>query len=182
MNQGFSSCNRASCALLAGLALGLCAGCAGYQFGTQSLYRPDIQTVYVPVFESNSFRPEWGKRLTEAVAKEIERRTPYKVVGQASADTVLTGRIIDQRKRPVAVNQGDFPIITQVDLRVQVIWQDHRGNLIGQPANVPLFPSLLTVGETSHFVPQGGQSITTAQFEAIDQLARQIVAQMELPW
>lgn len=182
MMKGLLPRQRASCALLVGVALGLCSGCAGYRFGTKSLYRPDIQTVHVPVFESNSFRPELGQRLTEAVAKEIELKTPYKVVDEASADAVLTGRIVDDRKRPLAMNRGDYPINTSVDFRLQVAWHDLRGNPIGQPASIPLFPSLLTVNDSSRFVPQGGQSITTAQFTAIDQLAQQIVAQMEMPW
>ena len=182
MMQGFLSRQRASRALLLGVALGVSSGCAGYQLGTESLYRPDIETVHVPVFESNSFRADLGQRLTEAVAKEIELKTPYKVVGDANADTVLTGRIVGDDKRPLAMNRGDFPINTSVDLRLQVAWQDRRGNLIGRPASIPLFPSLLTVSESSRFVPQGGQSITTAQFEAVDRLAQQIVAQMEMPW
>ena len=36
------------------------AGCAGYQVGNQSLYPSHIHTVYVPIFESNSFRPFLG--------------------------------------------------------------------------------------------------------------------------
>ncbi len=182
MTNGILSRQRSSLALLLGVMLGMCSGCAGYQLGTQSLYRPDIETVHVPVFESGSFRAGLGQRLTEAVAKEIELKTPYKVVGDANADTVLTGRIVTDQKRPVAMNRGDFPINTSVDFKLQVAWQDRRGNLIGQPASIPLFPSLLTVSESSRFVPQGGQSITTAQFAAIDQLAQQIVARMEMPW
>ena len=64
----------------AGMSL-LASGCAAYRFGAASLYPPDIQTVYVPVFESNSFRRNLSELLTEAVCKEIELKTPYKVVG-----------------------------------------------------------------------------------------------------
>ena len=49
------------------------SGCAGLHVGQQSLYRPEIRTIYVSVFESESFRPNLGERLTEAVVKEIER-------------------------------------------------------------------------------------------------------------
>ena len=182
MIKGFLSRRRALGVIPLGLALGLCSGCAGYQWGMQSLYRPDIQTVHVPVFESSSFRPDLGQRLTEAVAKEIELKTPYKVVDGASADTILTGRVFADRKQPLAMNRGDFPINTNIDLNLQVAWQDRRGNLIGQTTRIPLFPSLLNVNQSGRFVPEGGQSITTAQFAAIDQLAQQIVAQMEMPW
>ena len=68
-------------------------GCVGYRIGTESLYPCNIHTVYVPVFESDSFRRYLGERLTEAVIKEIELKTPYKVTGDSEADSILSGRI-----------------------------------------------------------------------------------------
>src|SRR6187200_1904171 len=88
---------RAAWSALGATLFGL-SGCAPYRLGTDSLYSCKIRTVYVPVFESNSFRRGLGERLTEAVQKEIERRTPYKVVGSPNADSVLTGRIRTEAK------------------------------------------------------------------------------------
>src|ERR1700747_3606214 len=68
-------------------------GCAGYHVGTAGLFPPDIHTVYVPIFESESFRRDLGEQLTEDVCNEIEARGPLKVVGTPNADSVLTGRI-----------------------------------------------------------------------------------------
>ena len=57
-------------------------------------YPKDIHTVYVPIFESASFRPDLGERLTKAVVKRIEEVTPLKVVNSAGdADSVLIGQI-----------------------------------------------------------------------------------------
>ncbi|MBI3461837.1 MAG: hypothetical protein HY000_02090, partial [Planctomycetes bacterium] len=67
----------------------LTLGCAGYRIGSRSLYPPDICTVYVPVFESASFRRNLGERLTEAVCKQIEDATPYKLVNGPEADSIL---------------------------------------------------------------------------------------------
>ena len=50
-----SALARMAALLGAGCAVAV-GGCAGYRFGAASLYPPDIQTVYVPMFESNSFR------------------------------------------------------------------------------------------------------------------------------
>ena len=68
----------------------LLAGCASYQVGSESLYAPDVATVYVPMIESDSYRRDLGERLTEAVIKEIELKTPYKVVGTPDADSILS--------------------------------------------------------------------------------------------
>ncbi len=54
------------------LCLAPSAGCAGYRVGMDSLYPTDIHTVYVPMFESDSFRPNLGERLTEKVIKQID--------------------------------------------------------------------------------------------------------------
>ena len=55
---------------------GGCLGIGNYQFGSRTLFPNDIETVYVPVFQSNSFRKGLGEQLTEAVIKEIEKRQP----------------------------------------------------------------------------------------------------------
>ena len=51
------------------LVLALMTGCAGYQIGTRSLYRNNIRTIHVPIIKCDSFRPELGVYLTEAVQK-----------------------------------------------------------------------------------------------------------------
>jgi hypothetical protein len=76
-------------------------GCAMYRVGTGSLYRPDIRTVHVPMVESDSFRRNIGEQLTEAIVKEIELKTPYKVVGSDRADSVLNARIVTDLKAAV---------------------------------------------------------------------------------
>ena len=57
------------------LLIAAAAGCADYRIGASSLYAPDIHTVYVPMFESDSFRRNLGERLTEAVMKELDAIT-----------------------------------------------------------------------------------------------------------
>jgi hypothetical protein len=159
------------------------AGCAGYQVGNASLYPSHIRTVYVPVFESNSFRPHLGERLTEAVIKEIEEKTPYKVVGDAvQADSVLSGRITGETKRVIVENRFDLPRQVEVSLQVQVRWLDRQDNLIRQSSPIPLPTELVTIGETATATPEAGSSIATAQQQAIHRLAQQIVGMMEAPW
>jgi hypothetical protein len=159
------------------------AGCAGYHMGVRSLYAPDIETIFVPIFESNSFRPDLGERLTEAVIKEIEQKTPYKVVGNPDdADSVLSGRILSDEKRVLIENNNDAPRQLEAALVIEVRWVNRRGDLIRDPGAVPLPPPLLTMQETAALVPEAGQSIATSQQEAIDNLATRIVEMMEIPW
>ena len=167
---------------LALLLLPLAAGCSGYRMGMRSLYAPQVRSVYVPVFESDSFRRNLGERLTEAVVKEIELRTPYKVVADASADSILTGRIVSDTKRVLVENSFDEPREIEVRLVAQVSWVDRRGALIHPDASVPVPTSLIQFGQSASVVPEAGRSIATGQQQSIERLAEQIVATMEAAW
>lgn len=158
-------------------------GCAAYRFGNQSLYTCDVQTVHVPVFQSDSFRRNLGERLTEAVVKEIELQTPYKIVPSERADSVLTGRIVTDTKRVLTLNADGEPRALEADFQIQVNWTNRRGDaLSARPIAVAVPADLFTVNVNSNFVPEGGQSISTAQQVAIKKLAVQIVEQMQVGW
>jgi hypothetical protein len=176
------------CGLVAPSATGLLAavlllaGCAGYRVGTESLYAPDVHTVYVPVFESVSFRRNLGERLTEAVVKEIELKTPYKVVGRLPADTTLSGRIVQDTKRAVIPGPSGGPREAEFRLTVEVAWIDNRGNTIRQSDPIALAPALQSISDFADVIPEYGQSVATGQQQAIQRAAEQIVGMMEAPW
>jgi hypothetical protein len=158
------------------------AGCAPYQVGNQTLYPSYIQTVYVPMFQSTSFRRNLGEWLTEAVIKEIELKTPYKVVSTPDADSTLSGRITIEGKNLLIPDPSDETRYGQMRFQVQVRWVDRRGNVLRDGVPIPLDPALATIGATSDFVFETGQSIATAQQQSMQRLARQIVGLMEAPW
>ncbi|MCA9218483.1 MAG: hypothetical protein KDB27_35685 [Planctomycetales bacterium] len=168
-------------ALLVLVSLTLAVGCVGYQFGHRTLYAQDIRTVHVPVFESNSFRRNLGERLTEAIVREIEVKTPYKVVSADRADSVLYGRITNDAKRTVAEDRLDNPRVAELSLLVQADWRRRDGEPVGSQIQINV-PDAIRVIEASQLIPEAGQSISTAQQAVIDKVAQDIVAQMETPW
>jgi hypothetical protein len=164
-------------------ALLLCtAGCARYQVGAQSLYSPDITTVYVPMIESHSLRRYLGERLTEAVVKEIESKTPYKVVDSEDADSILSARLVGDTKKIKTNNRYDDGRENQISFKIEASWIDRRGEIIRRDLAVPLDPALVSMIETGNYIPEIGQSVSTAQQTAIQRTAEQIVAMMEIPW
>jgi hypothetical protein len=168
------------------LALAACTGCAGYRFGNNTLYAPNVRTVYVPVFQCDSFRTtpaiDIGERLTEAVCKEIEKRTPFKVVGSAAgADSTLSGRIVADTKRMVVESPTDQSRMVELNYQALVEWADRGGTVIAS-GEVPLPAAQVDVGQAAAIVPEFGRSVASAQQEAIVKLAQQIVGLMEEPW
>lgn len=150
--------------------LPLLAGCAQYHLGPGSLYRSDIRTVGVQMFDSFSYRRYLGERLTEAVVKEIEHRTPYKVIDADRADVVLTGILVRETKDLIIRSPFSDPRVGKITLGVQVTWA-------GRTTTLPLTTE---VNDGSQFVPEVGHSVTTAQQDAIRRLAREIVNLMEI--
>jgi hypothetical protein len=159
------------------------SGCAGYQLGERTMFRPDISTVYIPTIRSDSFRRNLGERLTEAVVKELESKSSYKVVADPNADSTLQIRLVSDTKRVIVNNQFSDVRDAEVDFFVQVSWINQRGDLLAtNPQGLPIPPILSNVGEDANFIPEAGQSISTAQQEVINRLAAQIVGMMEAGW
>ena len=157
-------------------------GCIGYHVGANSLYTPQVRTIHIPIFQSDSFRRHLGERLTEAVVREVELKTPYKVVPRERADTVLSGRIVSDSKTVIAENRYDDPRDLDIGMRVLVSWSNRAGEPIHQGQMITLPQQLWDVTTTTHLTPEVGQSLTTAQQQAIGRIAEQIVSMMEIPW
>jgi hypothetical protein len=149
--------------------------------GNATLFPADVSTVYVPVFETDSLRRNLGERLTEAVVKEIELQTNYKVVDSQSADSVLTGIIGRDQKKSLVQAPSDDPREIEVRLSCRVSWVTRRGDLIREQS-VAVPADLIPVIGSGTLVPEVGMSGATGQQQAINELARQIVAMMESPW
>ena len=156
------------------------SGCAGWHVGQRSLYRADIQTVHVPIVQSDSYRRQLGERLTEAIVKQIELRTPYKVVDAAAADSILSVRLVSESKRLLSQSRNSDARDIETDFFAQMSWSDRRGDLIVSGGQIPFSPLMRNIGQQANFVPEAGQSLVTAQQEALQKIAEQIVDQMEV--
>jgi hypothetical protein len=157
-------------------------GCAGYQIGTRNLYRNTVRTIHLPIIKSDSFRPELGAMLSEALQKEIERRTPYKLTNQETADSILTCRFTSDAKRVVSETNTDEPRLLQSVLTVEMSWTDRRGQSLIENRFLPPGESTYYFAENVDFIPEAGQSITTANQRGIERIANHIVDQMEVRW
>lgn len=150
-------------------------GCAGYHLGNQFLYRADIRTVNVVISESDSDRRFLGQQLTEAVIKEIEGSTPLTITEPQLTDSYIRLRILRDTKRVIGENRNDEPRSLSVGWVAEVDWVDRIGTPLMQRQTI-------RISEDAAFIPEGGQSISTAQQKIIQRSAREIVSQMQTPW
>jgi hypothetical protein len=160
------------CGMLAILAA---TGCSLYRFGNCTLHTPNVSSVHVQMFENDTFRRGLGPWLTEAVAKEIQLRTPYRLADSRTADSFLRAQWVADRKTILIENANDEGRDLGYTGQVEVTWTDRNGN--------PLTPArVVKITEDVSFVPEVGQSMTTAQQELVRKLSQQIVNQMEACW
>lgn len=166
-------------AWLAGLLVLLTSGC-GYMFGPQPI--DGVRTVCVPIFQTDSMRRNLDYLLTEAVKREIQTRTAYRLADESTADTILTGHIVDIRKDVLSETRFDDARELQISLGVRIQWRDRRNGRILQERVFPVGQELAQHSSEVGFAPELGHSMATAQQEAAERLAARIVDTMEMPW
>ena len=153
-------------------AAALLSGCGGYHMG--SLVPSDIRTVHVEVFDNATFRRELELGLTEAVQQEIRRRTHLRMADRATADSVLTGEIVDFRQRTEARGVEDEILTQDVTVFVDIRWTDRRtGRVLAEAAGLKRPVRLLC--------PRS-ETVRGGAFESFRFLAEIIVDQMEGGW
>ncbi|MBQ9872854.1 MAG: hypothetical protein IJM30_00110 [Thermoguttaceae bacterium] len=169
-------------ALLVVFVSGCCLG--GYQLGPEGIYDLGVKTVYVPMVEADTYREGFAERLTEAIVKKITEQTPYRIASSNKADSILTVRLVGETQRVSALNRYDDARQKNVELTATAVWRDLRSTArVDQSPSPSLAPnSGVTILSQSFLVPEMGQSTATAQQEAIDKLAQEIVGLMETPW
>ena len=164
--------------LAVGFAAGLLSGpmgCAGYQAGGG--YQGDIRTASVNMFANQTYEIGLEAQLNEAITKEIQRATPWRVVSSGVADAVLTGSITESRLESISVDSATG-LTEELGVRITVSfeWRDQRS---GRPlVQREQFSAMGT------FVPaQGiGQRIETGRRGAVQELARDIVDLLRSDW
>jgi len=160
-------------------ALLLAPGC-GYTVGPNNVR--EYRSVHVPVFQSESFRRGFELQLTEAVQKQIQLSTTYRLTKEPQADTRLIGRIIEVSKRVDNQNRYDDPRELELSLAVEIRWEDTRSGALIAERNFPVASNVTQALSQTSFAPEAGQSLATATKDAVDQMARQIVQLMDTPW
>lgn len=165
-----------ACVCVAGACMG--AGCGSSRpYRLESTHDAAVRTIAVPIFDNTTYSTGIEASLTEAIVKEIQRATPWRVVRSDQAATTLRGTVVGadlgqlSRQRDTGLSQEQ-----SVRLRVDFAWVDNR---TGQT----LVERRSFASEAS-FVPfRGvGEPLEVGEHGAIRELARDIVAELRADW
>ncbi|HRQ75999.1 MAG TPA: LptE family protein [Phycisphaerales bacterium] len=163
-----------------GVALACQHGCASdptQGYAAMTTFPQTVATIAIPIFENDTFQRDVEFELADALVKEIERRTPYRVATEARADTMLSGRITRTSLQPLS--RSRLTGLTEemlLGITVDFQWIDLR-------TNVPIV-------ERRSFTVQGlflpsrpfSEPIELGEVTAVQQLARDIVNELQAAW
>jgi hypothetical protein len=150
------------------------AGCGGgYQ--NSWLYPDQVQTVYVEMFDTTSFRRGHEYVLTDAICKRLEAQTPYKIVSDRNlADSILSGQLGIQSSVLATDRYSAKPIEQETLVNVRVTWKDLKtGRLLIDGEKV--------YASSSYSAPMG-QTFEYSIDRAVNKVAVRVVELMETPW
>ena len=159
------------------VALAACASDPTQGYSAASTFPTHYSTVAIDIFENETFSRDLEFELADALVKEVEARTPYKVTPSARADTLLTGRItrveLDQLSKSKLTGLSEEMVLT---VTVDFTWTNARtGEVIEERREF---------SGHSLFLPSApsGEPIELAEFGVVAGLARDIVSEMRADW
>lgn len=171
---------RGACSLVTMCGLLFLSGCSSDPtkgYAAMSPFATNIRKVAVPIFANQSYVRDVEFELTDALVKEIETQTPYKVTAEAEADTILLGQIrnvqMDQLSKSRLTGLTEEVIVS---VTIDFQWKDARTGRVmlerrsfsGHGLFVPSRPS--------------GEPIELGKFAAVQHLARDIVNELRAQW
>lgn len=156
-------------------AAALCLGSTGCGYSMRQPYPQHIKTVYVEMFQSREFRRGLEFTLTEALQKRILQDTPYKIADKSTADTMISGEVLEVRQGTLGreFNTG-YPRQLQATFIIRFQWKDLRNGqiLVDRPRFI----------QSVEYAPPTGVTFDNAADLGLDQLAERVVEQMMSSW
>lgn len=165
--------------LLAAAACGVssCDNDPNNAYTMRDQYVQGVRSVYVPMWNRNRdvFRRELEFRISEAVIKEIQTSTRYRISDEASADTMLTGEIVEVSQAVMAFNpDSGNPREQEITITIAFVWQDLRDGTVRAQEDA--------LEVTGTYIPDFGEGFFQASQDIFDTAARRVVEHMEADW
>lgn len=151
-----------------------CAGMGGYS--DELLFPEEVGSVYVEMFESQSFQRSVEYKLTDALAKRIEAETPYKIISSRDrADSVISGQILSVGQSILSIERETGTALEkELELRAVVNWKNLKtGDMLINNESV---------SASASYSDLQMQSYNYATSLAANNLAQRIVELMEKEW
>jgi outer membrane lipopolysaccharide assembly protein LptE/RlpB len=126
-----SSCLSLSLAILCCLT----TGCGYHTAGSATHIPASVHTIAVPVFATHTQAYHTEMALTQAVVRELNTRTRYRILAQnpGDADAILNGTVLTQTAVPLTYDSSSGETSSYiVTITVKVVLTAHDGRILYQ--------------------------------------------------
>ena len=147
----------------------LVSGCG---YSQKSLISRKINSIYITTFENNTFIRGIEFDIAKAVKDEIMSRTSLRIVQKDSADTILTGKIGGSVQSAISQSKDNI-VESSVFISASITLLDTRTGIVLRSGST---------GGGAEFIVDRGENVQSATEEAIANLARNLVNQLEEKW
>ncbi len=118
-----------------GISLPAMTSCGYHEVGHANALPPTIRTIAIPAFASHTQTFRIEQLLTDAVIREFDARTQFKVIHDThqDADAVLKGTVLSATAAPLAYDaQTGRAVSALITVSVQVTLTDSKGKVVFQ--------------------------------------------------
>lgn len=163
------------------LALVLTASLSGCGYTVGFRAPEGVTSVAVPVFDNRTSPAGGGSRreleleLTRAVVREVQRRTPLRLVDEDRADVIIRGALTRVRESVAVEGPDDEPLRSSARFEARVVVVRADGTLLREA----------TLVEVAEYLPGPGrlgtapEALEAPAAEAFERLAERIVMLLE---
>jgi len=146
-------------------------------YSSSSLYPKQYQSIAIPIFQNSTMTRDVEFMLTDAIIKEIQVRSPYRVVDKHVAETILTGTITSMKLSTLSRSQTtglDNEVLFKVVIDFEWYDQVNGNRIVGRK----------DFASSAVFIPSrpSSEPLEIGQFAVVQQLASDIIDQMQASW
>jgi outer membrane lipopolysaccharide assembly protein LptE/RlpB len=143
------------------LSLGI-TGCGYHAVGTATHVPANVRTLAVPIFQSKVQAYKTETVFTEAVVRELNTRTKYRVLtsGGADADATLNGTILTQTIAPLTYDSTSGQTSSYlVTVTAQVVLTAHDGRVLYRNDAFSWREQYQSTQDLSGFIQEDGAAV-----------------------
>lgn len=166
--QRFRGCDNKKTRMKLRLALSfllstLVTGCGYHTAGSATHIPANIQTLAVPIFSTRTQAYHTEMAFTQAVVREVNTRTRYKVLNSDTndADATLRGTIISQTITPLTYDANSSQSSSYlVAVTASVVLTSHDGRVLYRNDAVTFREQYQSTQDVNTFIQEGSPAIS----------------------
>jgi len=139
------------------------SGCGYHVAGSAAHLPPMVSTLAVPVFATRVQNFHTEMSFTQALIRELNTRTGYRILNKedAEADATLRGTILTQTVAPLTFDAVSGETSSYlVTITAEVILTDHAGRVLYENPALSYHEQYQSTADLSSFIQEGSPAVT----------------------